>query len=157
MEIEGGKDANVDLGLPDFFFRAFIEYFAKMRRCSELAQGNVPSKSPQQHQISPIPAKRAGEGSKFRHAVQRRTVALEHRTRPLLVDNALNDRLVVCQDVPTAPHGLKVKTIGTLIAGALLDGYGVLGRTPFDLAQTNNEARRLRLSGPRGRCGCHGF
>ena len=36
--------------------------------------------------------------------------------------NALNDRLVVCQGVPTRPHGLKVKTIGTLIAGALLDG-----------------------------------
>ena len=48
--------------------------------------------------------------------------------------NALNDRLVVCQDVPTPPHGLKVKTIGTLIAGALLDGYGVLGGAPFDRA-----------------------
>ena len=63
--------------------------------------------------------------------------------------NALNDRLVVCQDVPTPPHGLKVKTIGTLIAGALLDGYGALGRAPFDLAPTNSEARRLlRTSRP---------
>ena len=29
---------------------------------------------------------------------------------------------------------MKVKTIGTLIAGALLDGYGVLGGAPFDRA-----------------------
>jgi hypothetical protein len=63
--------------------------------------------------------------------------------------NALNDRLVVCQGVPTRPHGLKVKTIGTLIAGALLDGYGALGRAPFDLAQQRGpETQALRTSRP---------
>jgi hypothetical protein len=79
------------------------------------------------------PAKRAGEGSKFRlrsnagRSNDRATAPDPTVVRGWLI-NALNDRLVVCQGVPTRPHGLKVKTIGTLIAGALLDGYGALGR-----------------------------
>ena len=123
-----------------------------MRKCSGLAQRNAPKQSPQQHQISPPSKLAEGPSCGCGPTPDGPAIALT-ALDPTVVRgwliNALNDRLVVCQDVPTPPHGLKVKTIGTLIAGALLDGYGALGRAPFDLAPTNSEARRLlRTSRP---------
>jgi hypothetical protein len=53
MEIEGGKDAKRRLGLQDFFSRIH-RILCKMRRCSGLAQGNVPSKSHSSTRNSPI-------------------------------------------------------------------------------------------------------